>query len=76
MPLLSLLPHHLPNLTNFSLLKLHFLLILTGFILALIMWPVYIKKNSILYVFLRENRSSLHKLHHLPHLFEHDCTDG
>lgn len=35
-----------------------------------------IRKNSTLYVSIGENCLSLHKLHHLSHLFEYDCSNG
>ena len=60
----------------FPLSKIHFLLILTVSILVPITLLAWIRKNSTMYVSLRENRSSLHKLHHLPHLFEYNCADG
>lgn len=60
----------------FPLSKNHFLLILTVSILVPIISPAWVRKNTTMHVSLRENRSCLHKLHHLPHLFEYNCADG
>lgn len=72
--LLFFLPHLSYDFISLSPNSIFFSISLVLF-LPLLFHP-HESKNSTMYVSLRENRSSLHKLHHIPHIFEYNCTDG